>query len=549
MSTFTYHKPGIGNASSYIVSGVPWYTSSLAPALSTTSKVVNFPRVTNYVVVKNNSTTNDTLRFTFNNDNIVDNTNYVTLEGGESFSGELRTTDVHFISDTETPVPFTVVAGLTNIDRVEMSPVAPTAPNLLAWVQKQKIYHTDLEPAGDRLGYGFPGVITTPDNSIMVTSAIWDDELGTNSGASFVFKKEGEQYIQTQKITASGGGYDPSLARFGSSIGLSDDGSILALGAYLDPQNGTNAGSVYIFKSSSLGYQEIQKITSSNPVDRSGDRFGATLTLDPTGQKIAIGSAYDDSDGIVKGAVYIFSSSSIGYQEVQRITSSTAVDPVNDSFGYGLAFSRDCTKLIISTRNEIDLEPNTTGSVYIFESGSSGYEEKQNIPLSNNNQSGLFANILSTNEDASVIAVGNGYMDVNGSTYAGIVHIIKEEGGTYSITQQLTENDTDIQDNSFGFSVSLNSVGDVLCVGTRFDNENGIQAGAAYMYKDNGSGFAQVQKLIADDPDGSPEGDRLGFSVHLSGDSLFVAASYDDVSGSISGEQGSIYIFKYTRDY
>jgi len=125
MSTFTYHKPGIGNASSYIVPGTPWCTSSVAPPLSTTSTVINLPRVTNYISIKNTSTTGHVLRFTLNDDNIVGNTNYITLEDGESFSAELRVVDVHLISDTETPVPFTILAGLTNIDRKEMYGTAP----------------------------------------------------------------------------------------------------------------------------------------------------------------------------------------------------------------------------------------------------------------------------------------------------------------------------------------------------------------------------------------------------------------------------------------
>jgi hypothetical protein len=346
--------------------------------------------------------------------------------------------------------------------------------------------------------------------------------------------------LQVQKITASGG--DLAGDRFGVSHAITPTGDKLLIGAYTDADNGYNGGSAYIFHSNSGGFYQVQKITSSNPTP-ADDRFGWALSADQTFNTLAVGARYDDSDGVIKGAVYIFQSSSVGYQEVQKLTSSTAVDPASDNFGSALVMTADATKLFIVATNEQGLESNTTGSLYVFESGSSGYEEKQNIPLTNSSPNGIFAHQISINQDGSVIAVGNGYDNRNGAT-SGVVYVIKESVGTYNITQQLTQSDSVTAGDAFGFAVALNDSGDTLCVTSRFDEENGTQAGAAYIFKDSGAGFEETQKLVANDPDGSPENDRMGYDCRLKGDTLFVSAPYDEVA-----EQGSIYVFKYTRDY
>ena len=56
MSTdfMSLHRPGIGNAASYQVSGIPWVSSSLAvPASGSTPLEITFPQVTKSLIVKN----------------------------------------------------------------------------------------------------------------------------------------------------------------------------------------------------------------------------------------------------------------------------------------------------------------------------------------------------------------------------------------------------------------------------------------------------------------------------------------------------------------
>jgi hypothetical protein len=548
MSVFKYHKPGIGNASSYIVSGVPWYTSSLAPALSTTSKVVNFPRVTNYVVVKNNSTTDDTLRFTFNNDNIVDNTNYITLEGGESFSGELRTTDVHFISDTETPVPFTVVAGLTNIERQEMTQTTPTAPNLLAWVQKQKLTHDDLDGIGDGdfLGWISGAKFSLDTTKIFVAALLSDDDLGNSgTGGVFYFEKNGDSFQQKQKIFSEEAGV---FSLEGYATAYSDQKDILAISNFSDD--------VYLFAYNGNEYQQVQKLTASGDLNPDGDSFGNQIVFSLDGNILAIGSQDDEENGDPEaGSVYIFQSSSLGYQQVQKLTASGDADPIADKFGNNISLNSSGDILVISAPNDDENGGSNdifsgAGSVYIFQSSSIGYQQVQKLTASGdlNPAEDYFGVSTSISSTGDILAIGAYYDDENGAAGgAGSVYLFQSSSVGYQQVQKLTgSGGGDPSLDRFGVSVSLNPSGDILVIGAQDDEDDNF-SGTAYIFESSSSGFVQTEKLKANEPvDTSADYFGQAVSINSLGDTIAVAAYQNDENGP---NAGAVYIFKYTRDY
>lgn len=120
MSTYSYPKPGLGNAASFQSSGIPWTSSSVAPASGSSTEVFTFPQVTKFIVVKNVNDTDTLLRVGFSENGVVNSGNYFLLSRGESFAGDLKVTELHFMSDGASPVSFSAVVGLTTIDRVEL---------------------------------------------------------------------------------------------------------------------------------------------------------------------------------------------------------------------------------------------------------------------------------------------------------------------------------------------------------------------------------------------------------------------------------------------
>jgi hypothetical protein len=86
-----------------------------------------------------------------------------------------------------------------------------------------------------------------------------------------------------------------------------------------------------------------------------------------------------------------------------------------------------------------------------------------------------------------------------------------------------------------GWSVSVS--GDTAVVGARLDNCAGINAGAAYVFVDQGTTWDLQGKLIGHD---TTDGDWFGYSVSISGDTIVAGSCCDDDLGPSSG---SAYLF------
>ncbi|MGB0386405.1 MAG: BACON domain-containing protein [Ardenticatenaceae bacterium] len=87
----------------------------------------------------------------------------------------------------------------------------------------------------------------------------------------------------------------------------------------------------------------------------------------------------------------------------------------------------------------------------------------------------------------------------------------------------------------FGASVSLS--GEWALVGAPKDDDNGVDSGAAYVYRWNGSSWQEEAKLIASD---GAERDLFGNAVSLSGEVALVGSSPD-----YSKSAGAAYIFRF----
>ena len=115
------HRPGIGNAASYQVSGIPWVSSSLAvPASGSTVLEISFPQVSKSIIVKNVSTGSVQMRVGFSENGVKNSSNFFLLSAGESFAADLKVTKVYLMSNNGTALTASVIAGLTNIPATEL---------------------------------------------------------------------------------------------------------------------------------------------------------------------------------------------------------------------------------------------------------------------------------------------------------------------------------------------------------------------------------------------------------------------------------------------
>lgn len=113
------YRASLHSTNNYVVSGVPFVTSSLAPVSGSTPLKVDFDGVTKFITVKNVNATTSKVRVGFS-ENGVKGTNYFILSQNESFSADLKATAIYLMSDNGNTVSVSVIAGMTGIPSSEL---------------------------------------------------------------------------------------------------------------------------------------------------------------------------------------------------------------------------------------------------------------------------------------------------------------------------------------------------------------------------------------------------------------------------------------------
>ena len=107
--------PDVNHSSNYIIAGIPFVTSSQAPAVSgLTNARVHFPLVTRHITIVNEDTTNQLrVAFTQNGLSTTAAGNHINIAKASTFGPiEVRCTDL-FFQGVGGAVKFGVAAGLT----------------------------------------------------------------------------------------------------------------------------------------------------------------------------------------------------------------------------------------------------------------------------------------------------------------------------------------------------------------------------------------------------------------------------------------------------
>ena len=93
----------------------------------------------------------------------------------------------------------------------------------------------------------------------------------------------------------------------------------------------------------------------------------------------------------------------------------------------------------------------------------------------------------------------------------------------------------------YGPGMSVAMTGDTIVIGAYRDDDNGSFSGAAYVFVRTRAGWNEEAKLTASD---AAEGDRFGYTVAVSGNTIVTGAYRDDDNGTSSG---AAYVFVRTR--
>jgi hypothetical protein len=163
------------------------------------------------------------------------------------------------------------------------------------------------------------------------------------------------------------------------------------------------------------------------------------------------------------------------------------------------------------------------GSGYVFVRGDSGWVPQAKLAASDPTEFSQFGHSVAVSGDT--VAVGARYDTGN----AGAVYVFTRDGTHWTQPVKLVPADRAAA-REFGCAVALD--GNTLVAGAPADAEAGFNAGAAYVFVRNGTGWSQQAKLL---PGPLAPGDTFGFAVALSGETVAVGAPYNDQGGLDAG--------------
>ena len=360
----------------------------------------------------------------------------------------------------------------------------------------------DGEAAGDYSGND--SIALSSDGSTVAIGAIRNDDGGSNAGHVRVYSYNGSNWIQVGSDIDGEAGDDNS----GYSVSLSSDGSIVAIGAYRNDGNGSEAGHVRVY--SYNGSNWIQ-VGSDIDGEAANDQSGRAVALSSDGSTVAIGAIGNDGGGGNAGHVRVYSYNGSNWIQVGSDIDGEAG---NDYFGHSVSLSSDGSTVAIGAYRN-DGGGSNAGHVRVYSyNGSNWIQDGSDIDGEAANDNSGYS--VSLSSDGATVAIG-AYLNDDGGSNAGHVRVYSYNGSNW--IQDGSDIDGEAGDDYSGFSVSLSSDGSTVAIGAFGNDGGGSNAGHVRVYSYNGSNWIQD----GSDIDGDTANIQAGRAVSLSGTGSRVA--------------------------
>jgi len=442
----------------------------------------------------------------------------------------------------------------------------------------------------------FGSAITINDtNTLLAVGARLGDgnsDSLNKSGDVYLYQFDDSDFTNATLIGRIGKGYSGSKDldittlsvndRFGRSLSFDSDGDRLAVGVTgddgtLSNRHTVNVGAVYLISFDDTSYSNPtlqgkigQGYTGSKDIDlgsvgvNSGtawgkkDMLGMSVALDGDGNRLAVGASGDEGWNRVKtkknsGSVFLFTFSDTSFSGGELVGRM--------GYGYNYSTSPSCV---------------TAGTCATFEKDFDT-SDSSNWTLGTHDAHDGFGRSVSLYDDGSLLSIGafgdDGYSATANHTDKknyGAVHLFKFSDTSFSSPEMIgtigsgytgTNNvNASLATNEyFGTSVSIDSDANRMAVGLldHASDEGTNKAGGVHLYSfssTNSFTGASLEGTIGSGYEDSKDvdmasyldaGDHFGHAVALDGDGnrLVVGAIGDD--GSIRGNPGAIYMFKF----
>lgn len=380
------------------------------------------------------------------------------------------------------------------------------APSQAQTIQEKKLLASD-GVAGDFFG---ESVATTGD--VVLVGAPGDDDQGNRSGAAYVYRGAGTSWIEEEKLLPAGGAAEES---FGQAVSISGNAALVGAPGTAASQVG-DPGEAYVFRFDGSDWVEEAKLQA--PGGSPGDFFGFSVAI--SGDVAVVGAHLDDESAPSAGAAHVFRFDGSSWVHEAKLLRCCA-------FGWSVSVDGD---LIVA-----GLGP-PGGAAYVFRHDGSGWVEEAMLVAPDE---GIPPGLVVLEFGRSVSASGGRVLVGAPAESSGFefrrAYIFERDGVGWNDGTSLGDGFSPVQSSQFGASVSI--AGEEAVVGTPLDRSNGREAGTADLFRFDGMSWVAEAKFL---PSEGSAFSHLGGSVSVAGDTAVAGAHGDPQNGV---DAGAAYVF------
>ncbi|MEW6744661.1 MAG: FG-GAP repeat protein [Planctomycetota bacterium] len=323
------------------------------------------------------------------------------------------------------------------------------------WVLEQKL------TASDGLHSDRFGAAVSCAGNVIVVGAPGLRDRGLKSGGLYVFRYDGSTWLEEQKLLAPDGKAGDEL---GTSVAAGGD--VVAAGAPLDDDNGSHSGGVYVYRHDGISWFPDAKLNASD--GGANEYFGTSVAV--FGDRIVVGAPFDDAMGGNSGSAYVFRYEGTDWTEEQKLNPSDG----HTSQSAGQAVAAGDGRLLVGAPGD-DALGSRAGAAYVFRFDDPTWVEEQKLVGSDTAPDEFLGSSVALSDNRAVAGgPGAGFL-------RGLARVFCLEESTW-IEDAKLEAPPSVTLDQFGYTVGVS--GPVVFAGIPFDDDLGIDSGTAAAYRD-----------------------------------------------------------------
>lgn len=329
---------------------------------------------------------------------------------------------------------------------------------------------------------------------------------------------------------------------FGYDVAISSDGLVMAVGAINADDAAPNSGRVDVYDWNGTGWTPRNFLTQPSPSNDAN--FGSSVSLSSDGSVLAVGAQRGTGAWTQSGTAYVYDWDGTNWVKRPGDTGGIYIDSYDGGFykwfGSGIALSGDGNFLAVGQRDSTYGSTLQTGRVLFYTWNGTSWSQGPVLTANDAGGFDLYGASVALTSDGNTLVVGASYWDDTFQNQ-GKVYIYDYTGGNWVLRNTLTSPNPSAT-GIFGFGSEISDNGDVLVVGEAGWDGTQTNQGAVHIYDRDGASWVLRTTIVGDDLPGEVSANPLfgvGIGLNGAGDYMLVGAA--GVDGSVEVDVGKVY--------